>query len=72
MEFGPETFFLRMAGASMSPRFEDGDYLWVDPDEPAGAGRFVVIDDPETGERTARLMVIEADGRRALRALGGD
>ena len=52
----------------MSPRLEEGDWLWVDPDEPAEPGRLVAIEDPETGERTARLMV---DGR-VLRAVSGD
>ena len=52
----------------MSPRLEDGDWLWVDPDEPAEPGRLVAIEDPVTGERTARLMV---DGR-VLRAVSGD
>ena len=33
MQYGPDTFFLHMAGTSMSPRFEDGDFQWVDPDE---------------------------------------
>ena len=68
MSYGAETYFLRMADGSMSPRFEEGDWLWVDPDEPAQPGRLVAIEDPETGERTARLMV---DGR-VLRAVSGD
>lgn len=67
---GPDSFFLRMADASMSPRFEDGEWLLVDPDEPAEPGRYVAIEHPETGERTARLMV-EAGGRRILRAADG-
>ncbi len=33
MPYGPDTFFLRMAAMSISPRVEDGDALWVDPDE---------------------------------------
>ena len=68
MHYGPETFALRMADASMQPRFAAGDHLFVDPDEPAEPGRFVAIEDPETGERTARLMEAR-DGRRVLRPL---
>ena len=68
MSYGAETYFLRMADGSMSPQLEEGDWLWVDPDEPAEPGRLVAIEDPETGERTARLMV---DGR-VLRAVSGD
>lgn len=71
MHHGPETFLLRMPDASMAPRIEDGDWLWVDPDEPAEPGRLVAIEDPETGQRTARLMFAH-DSRRALRALTGD
>ena len=65
MDFGRETFLLRMAGAAMSPLVEDGDWLFVDPDEPAEPGRLVAIEHPETGEATARLMAA-ADGRRVL------
>ena len=59
---------MRMPDDSMSPPLGDGVWLYVDPDEPAEPGRCVAIDDPDTGGRTARLMV-ERDGRRVLRAL---
>ena len=52
MQYGPDTFFLRMADTSTSPRFEDGDFLWVDPDEPAEDGRFVAMD----GRRVLRAL----------------
>lgn len=68
MHYGRETFCVRMVGTGMAPRFEDGDWLYVDPDEPAAAGRCVAIEDPASGERTVRLMVA-AQGRRVLRAL---
>ena len=68
VHYGSETFYLRMDDASMAPRFEAGVWLYVDPDEPAEAGRYVGIEDPRTGMRTARLMV-EEGGRRVLRAL---
>ena len=71
MHYGPETFAMRMPDASMRPRFADGDYLFVDPDEPAEPGRFVAVEDPETGERTVRLMQAR-DGRRVLRPLDGE
>ena len=45
-----------------------GDYLYVDRDEPARAGRFVAIRDPENVAATARRYDVE-DGRRVLRAL---
>ena len=68
MKFGPETFVLGMAGASMEPRFLDGDYLYVDPDEPAEPGCYVAVGGGEAGATTLRLLV-EEDGRRVLRAL---
>ena len=71
MHFGRETFLIRMEGHSMTPRFDHGDYLWVDLDERALPGRVIAITDPETGEPTARLMA-EVDGRRVLRALCAD
>ena len=71
VQLGPDAFFLRMGGTSMSPRIEDGEWLLVDPDEPAEPGRFVAIEHPDTGEQTARLMV-EAYGRRVLRTLDAD
>ena len=70
VHYGSETFLLRMGDGSMRPRFEAGDWLYVDPDEPAEPGRCVGIEDPDGGGRTARLMV-ERDGRRVLRALDG-
>ena len=63
--FGPETFLMRMAGGSMAPRFLDGDYLYVDPDEPAVPGCFGAVRDGGEGH-TARPFA-EADGRRVLR-----
>ena len=65
---GPETFVVRLADDSMAPRFRAGDYVYVDPDESAGDGRFVGVRDPATGEETARLLEAR-DGRRVLRAL---
>lgn len=73
MHCGPATFLLRMAGASASPRFEDGGWLWLDPDEPAEPAepaRFVAGEDPAGGCRTARLMA-ESEGRRVLLGLDG-
>ena len=55
--FGRETFIVRVAEGAMAPRVRAGDYVWVDPDEPAADGRFVAVRDPERG------------GRRSLRAL---
>ena len=66
--YGPETFAVRLSDDSMEPLFRSGDFLFVDPDEPAERGRYVGVRDPETGARTVRLLEAE-DGRRVLRAL---
>ena len=67
--YGPETFIVRVAGDGMAPRLADGDFAYIDPDEPARDGRIVGVRDPETGETVARLLVVDDDGSRVLRAL---
>ena len=37
--FGRETFIVRVAEDAMAPRVRAGDYVWIDPDEPAADGR---------------------------------
>ena len=37
--FGRETLIVRVAEGAMAPRVRVGDYVWVDPDEPATDGR---------------------------------
>lgn len=68
MDFVSKTFFIRMVGGSMAPRFVDGKFVHVDPAKPAWDGRFVVVRNPETRQLAVRQLVVE-DGRRALRAL---
>ena len=68
MDLGSETLFMRVSGGSMAPRFVDGEFVHVDPAEPARDGRFVVVRNPGTRELTVRRLVVE-DGRRVLRAL---
>ena len=67
MESDVETLIVRMADASMAPRFLAGDYLYVDPAEPVRPGRFVPVRD-DRGEITVRLLVAE-NGGWVLRAL---
>ena len=48
-----------------------GDYVHVDPDEPAAHGRYVAVWADGPGSATiVRLMAVE-DGRRILRAMAG-
>ena len=66
--YGPDTFVVRVEGHWMAPRFRDGDYAWVDPDERIADGCFVGVRDPATGQTVVRRYVLE-DGRRLLRTL---
>jgi len=67
--FGRETFIVRVAEDAMAPRVRAGDYVWIDPDEPAADGRFVAVRDPGRGGETVVRLLVERDGRRYLRAL---
>ena len=67
--FGPETFIVQIADSAMAPRVCAGDYVWVDPDEPAGHDRLVAVPAPWDGEDTIVRRLVERDGRRTLRAL---
>ena len=67
--FGRETFIVRVAEDAMAPRVRVGDYVWVDPDEPASDGSFVAVRDPGRGGETVVRLLVERDGRRILRAL---
>ena len=64
---GPDTFVLKVAGESMAPRFPDGDYIFVDPDLPAGNGSYVVVRRPNDGAATFKQLVVENE-RRYLKA----
>ena len=67
--FGPETFIVRVAEDAMAPRVRAGDYIWIDPDEPAADGRLVAVRDPARGGETVVRLLVERGGRRTLRAL---
>ena len=66
--FGRETFIVRVAEDAMAPRVPGGDYVWIDPDEPAVDGSFVAVCYPERGGETVVRLLVERRGRRILRA----
>ena len=68
---GPRTFVLRIRGASMEPKYHEGDLIFVDPDVFPDSGRHVVVCTPGSSEATFKQL-IEEDGRRYLRALNPD
>ena len=66
--YGSETFLVRVEGHSMEPRFRDGEYVYVDPDEPAVDGCFVGVGDAEDGTMVIRQLRHE-HGQMVLRIL---
>ena len=57
--FGPETFIVQIADSAMAPRVCAGDYVWIDPDEPARHGRLVAVTAPWGGEDTIVRRLVE-------------
>ena len=66
--FGKDTFNVRVVENCMAPRIREGDYAYVDPDEPATHGRLVAVWDKAQRGTLIRLL-IERDGRRVLRTM---
>ena len=64
--YGPEMQIERVEDDGMAPRIERGEFVYVDPDEPAVDGSVVLFGYGEAA--VVRLLVVEG-GRRALRAL---
>lgn len=58
-------FALNVEGQSMSTRFQHGDMVIVDPDQPADSGVCVVLTDDGTGQRIARLKRLSVQGPTA-------
>ena len=67
--FGSETLIVHIAEDAMAPRVRAGDYVWVDPDEPAAHWSVVAVCDPGRGGDTVVRLLTKRDGRRILRAL---
>ena len=65
---GPRTFALRVQGASMEPRYHNGDIIFVDPDAQEVNGSRVVVRLDNEKEATFKQLVIEGS-RRYLKAL---
>ena len=68
---GCETFIVRVGEDAMAPRVQMGDYVWVDPDEPAAHGPRVAVRDPGRGGEIVVTLLVERDGHRLLRVLDG-
>jgi SOS-response transcriptional repressor LexA len=65
------TYVLRVKGASMEPKFANGDLIFVDPEIAAESGRYVVVRLPGSNEADFKQLIIEG-GRQYLKALNPD
>lgn len=62
------TYALRVRGASMEPRFREGEIIIVDPKVSADNGRFVIAKKLDANEVTLKQLVVDG-GDRYLQAL---
>lgn len=65
------TFVLCVKGASMEPKFGNGDLIFVDPEVPAESGKYVVVRLAGSDEADFRQLIVEG-GHHYLRALNPD
>ncbi len=66
-----ETFVLRVRGASMEPKFREGELIFVDPLAPVSHGKYVVVRLEESNEVTFKQW-IEEEGKKYLKTLNPD
>ncbi|MBY0411361.1 MAG: S24 family peptidase [Burkholderiaceae bacterium] len=57
------SFVLRVRGASMEPKFHDGEMIIVDPEAEARNKSFVVVRLDDSKEATFKQLIIEGDHR---------
>jgi len=62
---------LRVKGASMEPKFGNGDLIFVDPQVEEESGKYVVVKLEDANEATFKQLIIEG-GRKYLKALNPD
>jgi SOS-response transcriptional repressor LexA len=67
----PDSFVLRVRGASMEPRFCEGELIFVDPHVVAKHGKYVVIRLSGSNEVTFKQLIVE-EGKQYLKALNPD
>jgi SOS-response transcriptional repressor LexA len=65
------TFVLRVKGASMEPKFGNGDLIFVDPDVTTESGKYVVVRYAGSDEAEFKQLIVEG-GRQYLKALNPD
>lgn len=65
------TYVLRVKGASMEPKFGNGDLIFVDPEIAPESGKYVVVRLAGSDEADFKQLIIEG-GRHYLKALNPD
>ena len=65
------TYILRVKGASMEPKFHNGDLIFVDPNADPESGKYVVIQSQDSDEAAFKQLIIEG-GQKYLEALNPD
>jgi SOS-response transcriptional repressor LexA len=65
------TFILCVKGASMEPKFLNGDFVFVDPGAMADSGNYVIVQLEDADESTFKQLIHEG-GRTYLKALNPD
>ena len=68
---GPDTFVVRASDDSMAPKFDAGEYLFVDPAVTPRTGRYVVVRSEPSHHWIVRQL-IDDGAHRYLRALNPD
>ena len=63
----PKTFLLKVIGKSMSPAFNEGELIFVDPEVQALDGKYVVARLDDENQATFKQLIIE-DGHKFLQA----
>jgi len=58
-----KTFLLRVRGMSMSPTFNEGELIFIDPEVEATNGKFVVARLDDENEATFKKLVVEGEHR---------
>lgn len=61
-------FVLKVQGASMEPRFNQGDHIFVDPEAQAENGSYVVARLDDENQATFKQLIIEG-GKKFLKAI---
>lgn len=62
IKHGKHTFGLQVKGESMSPRFNQGDIIFCDPEQEAFPGDFVIAKRASSNEATFKQLVMGDDG----------